>query len=418
MRPPERVTEPEKLASLRAYGERPASRYEYDHFVPLELGGAVNDPRNLWPEPDYPQRAGFYLNPKDRLETALKRLVCDGRLTLADAQRANRRQLGRRDGPLRLTAPRDGPASSGRAQAVRSPARSRRARPGSRSGAAVGQRPAAARPAGQLGLARPGLPAPQAQPAFDHAPGAARPARRLEQPRAAAAAAPEAGVELERSCLSGCAALRRFSRRGCAHTLRVPARELGCDLRPPPPTRHRRAGRFRMDTCGKYCQLAANLVKPPCNVRAKPPFPSHSRPSRRRRACRPAGGAEAGRRRGVHRARRRGGEPGDGAPGAGLIGLRSDGPPAPGPRQLRDAGEPRRAPARGLPEPACGRIAPAAVTVWLKPLCAQPAMPGPKRRRGRRRAGADRARRRPLPAGGAAADEPAAAAAAPPRAAP
>ncbi len=83
----ESVTEPEKLASLRAYGEGPASAYEYDHFVPLELGGAVNDARNLWPEPDYPSRAGFYLNPKDRLETALKRLVCEGRLSLAAAQR-------------------------------------------------------------------------------------------------------------------------------------------------------------------------------------------------------------------------------------------------------------------------------------------------------------------------------------------
>ena len=87
VRPPESITEPEKLASLRAYGESPASRFEYDHFVPLELGGAVNDPRNLWPEPDYPQREGFFLNPKDRVETALKRRVCDGQMTLATAQR-------------------------------------------------------------------------------------------------------------------------------------------------------------------------------------------------------------------------------------------------------------------------------------------------------------------------------------------
>jgi hypothetical protein len=87
VRPSESVTEPEKLASLRAYGESGASRYEYDHLVPLELGGAVNDPRNLWPEPDYPRRQGFYLNPKDRVETKLKQLVCDGQLTLAAAQR-------------------------------------------------------------------------------------------------------------------------------------------------------------------------------------------------------------------------------------------------------------------------------------------------------------------------------------------
>jgi hypothetical protein len=88
VRPPESVTRLEKLASMGAYADRaPASAYEYDHLVPLELGGAVNDPRNLWPEPDYPVRAGFYLNPKDRLERALNHLVCDGRMALATAQR-------------------------------------------------------------------------------------------------------------------------------------------------------------------------------------------------------------------------------------------------------------------------------------------------------------------------------------------
>jgi hypothetical protein len=56
--------------------------YEYDHFVPLELGGAVNDPRNLWPEP------GAVPNPKDAVEDALREKVCDGQLTLAAARRA------------------------------------------------------------------------------------------------------------------------------------------------------------------------------------------------------------------------------------------------------------------------------------------------------------------------------------------
>jgi len=88
VRPPESITAREKLASMAAYGDHAApSAYEYDHLVPLELGGAVNDPRNLWPEPDYPVRAGFYLNPKDRLEGALKRLVCERRMSLATAQR-------------------------------------------------------------------------------------------------------------------------------------------------------------------------------------------------------------------------------------------------------------------------------------------------------------------------------------------
>jgi hypothetical protein len=87
VRPSESITSAEKLASLRAYGESPAPRFEYDHFVPLELGGAVNDSRNLWPEPDYAGRHGFYLNPKDHVETSLKHRVCDGRMTLATAQR-------------------------------------------------------------------------------------------------------------------------------------------------------------------------------------------------------------------------------------------------------------------------------------------------------------------------------------------
>jgi hypothetical protein len=88
VRPAESITEPEKLASMRAYGVTGPSRYEYDHLVPLELGGAVNDPRNLWPEPDYAAPSGFYLNPKDHLEYTLKRRVCSGAMTLAQAQRA------------------------------------------------------------------------------------------------------------------------------------------------------------------------------------------------------------------------------------------------------------------------------------------------------------------------------------------
>jgi hypothetical protein len=88
VRPPESVTEPEKFASITAYGDGgPVSSYEYDHDVPLELGGAVNDPRNLWPEPDYSSRSGFYLNPKDHLERALNRLVCGREMALSEAQR-------------------------------------------------------------------------------------------------------------------------------------------------------------------------------------------------------------------------------------------------------------------------------------------------------------------------------------------
>jgi hypothetical protein len=88
VRPAVSITEPEKLASMVAYGlQGSPSAYEYDHLVPLELGGATNDPRNLWPEPGYATRSGFYRNPKDRLENSLKRMVCRGAITLAHAQR-------------------------------------------------------------------------------------------------------------------------------------------------------------------------------------------------------------------------------------------------------------------------------------------------------------------------------------------
>jgi hypothetical protein len=88
VRPPASITAREKRASMVAYGHGArVSGFEYDHLVALELGGAVNDARNLWPEPDYPTRAGFYLNPKDRLERALNRLVCERQMTLARAQR-------------------------------------------------------------------------------------------------------------------------------------------------------------------------------------------------------------------------------------------------------------------------------------------------------------------------------------------
>ena len=83
VRPSSSITEREKVASLRSYGDhKPVHAYEYDHLVSLELGGAPNDARNLWPEP------GASPNLKDKLENRLHRLVCDHQMTLAAAQRA------------------------------------------------------------------------------------------------------------------------------------------------------------------------------------------------------------------------------------------------------------------------------------------------------------------------------------------
>lgn len=82
IRPSTSVTGPEKLASMRAYGlHQGAAAYEYDHLISLQLGGAANDSRNLWPE------NGGSPNLKDKVENYLHARVCDGRMLLARAQR-------------------------------------------------------------------------------------------------------------------------------------------------------------------------------------------------------------------------------------------------------------------------------------------------------------------------------------------
>jgi hypothetical protein len=68
---------------MAAYGDAGlVSAYEEDHLIPLELGGSPTNPQNLWPEP------GASPNPKDDVETAANQAVCDGKMTLASAQRA------------------------------------------------------------------------------------------------------------------------------------------------------------------------------------------------------------------------------------------------------------------------------------------------------------------------------------------
>ena len=82
VRPPESQTERFKFdVAYPAYRTPRSKRTELDHLVPLELGGS-NDATNLWPEsPPTP-------NPKDKVENALNAAVCDGRVSLAAAQRA------------------------------------------------------------------------------------------------------------------------------------------------------------------------------------------------------------------------------------------------------------------------------------------------------------------------------------------
>lgn len=82
VRPPATYTNRLKVTQIRQYGyaDTNVRDYEEDHLVPLELGGAPRDPRNLWPEPHSRSSA------KDTVENALKSDVCAGRRTLGQAQ--------------------------------------------------------------------------------------------------------------------------------------------------------------------------------------------------------------------------------------------------------------------------------------------------------------------------------------------
>jgi hypothetical protein len=63
---------------------RRAAEYELDYLITPELGGAA-DARNLWPQPFGRTPWNAYV--KDELERLFHRLVCDGKIELATAQR-------------------------------------------------------------------------------------------------------------------------------------------------------------------------------------------------------------------------------------------------------------------------------------------------------------------------------------------
>lgn len=78
------VPEIEKKQVYMSYGiySHVKGQYEVDHLISLELGGS-NDISNLWPEPAEP-RPGFH--EKDLVENYLHALVCNGKMTLQEAQ--------------------------------------------------------------------------------------------------------------------------------------------------------------------------------------------------------------------------------------------------------------------------------------------------------------------------------------------
>lgn len=90
VRPPASLTEPVKRKLLAAYGISAAdiSKYELDHLVPLNSGGA-SDVRNLWPEPDILKLYHSGMNDKDTVETYLwHEGICTGKVKVGAVQLA------------------------------------------------------------------------------------------------------------------------------------------------------------------------------------------------------------------------------------------------------------------------------------------------------------------------------------------
>jgi hypothetical protein len=86
IRPSSSYTNALKRKQMPLYGlTGTSSAYEEDHLIPLELGGAPRNPKNLRPEPRAQARRS------DPLETSPKRRVCRRQSTLVAARLAIRR---------------------------------------------------------------------------------------------------------------------------------------------------------------------------------------------------------------------------------------------------------------------------------------------------------------------------------------
>jgi hypothetical protein len=85
VRPDKKFTNRMKRQQLRQfnYADRNPKNYEQDHLIPLSIGGNPSDPKNLWPQP----RAGAWgAEQKNDLEFVVYKMVCNGDISLAEAQ--------------------------------------------------------------------------------------------------------------------------------------------------------------------------------------------------------------------------------------------------------------------------------------------------------------------------------------------
>ncbi len=84
IRPPASYTSALKKQQLAdwGYADQNPAHYEEDHLISLELGGAPRSKKNLWPEPRSQAKES------DPLENAWHKQLCNGTLTLKQAQHA------------------------------------------------------------------------------------------------------------------------------------------------------------------------------------------------------------------------------------------------------------------------------------------------------------------------------------------
>ena len=87
IRPPAYFTNRLKKQQMRKYGyaDRNPKHFEEDHLIALSIGGAPDDPRNLWPEP---RNSEWSAKKKDQLEFVMYKMVCNREISLAEAQHA------------------------------------------------------------------------------------------------------------------------------------------------------------------------------------------------------------------------------------------------------------------------------------------------------------------------------------------
>lgn len=86
IRPPTYFTNSLKKKQILSYGyiDLDPKHYEEDHLIPLSIGGSPDAPSNLWPQP---RTSEWNAAKKDALEFRVYKLVCEGELSLEQAQK-------------------------------------------------------------------------------------------------------------------------------------------------------------------------------------------------------------------------------------------------------------------------------------------------------------------------------------------